>query len=102
MIEDQSTNGTTVDGFLLRAKDKENGRDYRHTLEQGAIIVLTMTPPEENFRFIVRIPQRDEESEIAYRKNLTNYFHRIHNANLEKQRQMRVSGVRPSNHEPVS
>lgn len=94
MLEDQSTNGTAVDGVLLRAKDKENGRDYRHTLEQGSIIVLTMTPPEEDFRFIVRIPQRDEESEIAYRQNLTNYFHRIHNANLERQRQ--------NHHEPVS
>jgi hypothetical protein len=102
MIEDQSTNGTAVDGFLLRAKEKENGRDYRHTLQQGAIIVLTMTPPEEDFRFIVRIPQRDEESEIAYHKNLTNYFHRIHNADLEKRRQMQAPGVGPGNHEPVS
>lgn len=100
MLEDQSTNGTAVDGILLRAKDKENGRDYRHTLGQGSIIILTMTPPEENFRFIVRIPQRDEESEIAYRQNLTNYFHRIHNANLERQRQTRVPGAVP--HETVS
>ena len=102
MLEDQSTNGTAVDGILLRAKDKENGRDYRHTLEQGSIIVLTMTPPEEDFRFIVRIPQRDEESEIAYRQNLTNYFHRLHNANLDRQRQNRVPGINPGQHEPVS
>jgi hypothetical protein len=93
MCEDQSTNGTAVDGILLRAKDKENGRDYRHTLEQGSLIVLTMTPPEQDFRFIVRIPQRDEESEIAYRQNLTNYFHRIHNANLERQRPNRGPGT---------
>ncbi|KAG0648048.1 Serine-kinase 1 [Hyphodiscus hymeniophilus] len=98
MLEDQSTNGTAVDGILLRAKDKENGRDYRHTLEQGSIIVLTMTPPEEDFRFIVRIPQRDEESDMVYRQNLTNYFHRIQNANLERQRQTR--GIGPHPHEP--
>jgi hypothetical protein len=101
MLEDQSTNGTAVDGTLLRGKDKENGRDYRHTLEQGSFIVLTMTPPESDFRFIVRIPQRDEESEMAYRQNLTNYFHRIQNATLERQRQTRIPGVGPS-HEPVS
>ena len=99
MLEDQSTNGTAVDGNLLRAKDKENGRDYRHTLGQGSIIVLTMTPPEEDFRFIVRIPQRDEESEMAYRQNLTNYFHRIHNVHLERQRLTRGNGLNP--HEPV-
>ncbi len=98
MLEDMSTNGTAVDGTLLRAKDKENGRDYRHTLGQGSIIVLTMTPPEEDFRFIVRIPQRDDESEIAYRQNLTNYFHRIHNANQERQRRGPGLGA----HEPVS
>ena len=99
MLEDQSTNGTAVDGALLRAKDKENGRDHRHTLAQGSIVVLTMTPPEEDFRFIVRVPQRDEESEMAYRQNLTNYFHRIQNANLERQRQTRKIGAGP--HEPV-
>jgi hypothetical protein len=84
MLEDQSTNGTAVDGVLLRAKDKENGRDYRHTLQGGSIITLTMTPPEVDFRFIVRIPQRDEDAETAYQRNLTNYFMRINNANLEK------------------
>jgi hypothetical protein len=102
MLEDQSTNGTAVDGNMLRAKDKENGKDYRHTLSQGSIIVLTMTPPEEDFRFIVRIPQRNEESEEAYRQNLTNYFHRIHQANLATQRQNRAAGVGNGNHEPVS
>lgn len=102
MLEDQSTNGTAVDGVLLRAKNKENGHDFRHTLEQGSVIILTMTPPEEDFRFFVRIPQRDEESEIAYRQNLTNYFHRINNANLERQRQARAPAVGPGIHEPVS
>ena len=102
MLEDQSTNGTAVDGTLLRAKDKENGRDHKHTLGQGSIIILTMTPPEEDFRFFVRIPQRDEESEIAYRQNLTNYFHRINNAHLEGQRLTRLPGVGPGHHEPVS
>ena len=99
MLEDQSTNGTGVDGILLRAKDKENGRDFRHTLEQGSIVVLTVRP-EEDLIFIVRVPQRDEESEMAYQQNLTNYFHRIQNANLERQRQTR--GIGPGPHEPAS
>lgn len=93
MLEDQSTNGTAVDGNLLRAKEKENGMEYKHTLEIGSRIILTMTPPEEDFRFIVRIPRRDDTSEIAYQQNLTNYFMRIQNTQAEKQ--ARAGGREP-------
>jgi hypothetical protein len=96
MLEDQSTNGTVVDGNLLRAKDKENGKDYRHTLGLGSMIILTMTPPEEDFRFIVRIPSRDDESESMYQNNLTNYFHRQNQAKAEKRARMVIP------REPVS
>ncbi|CZT00428.1 related to protein kinase RAD53 [Rhynchosporium agropyri] len=77
MLEDQSTNGTAVDGVLLRAKDKENGLSYRHTLSQGSIITLTMTPPEEDYRFVVRIPHREGEHEDRFQQNLTVYFLRM-------------------------
>jgi hypothetical protein len=77
MLEDQSTNGTGVDGVLLRGKDKENGTDWRHTIGQGSWITLTMTPPEIDFRFLVRIPHRDEEDDEAYQRNLTTYFLRM-------------------------
>ncbi|KAL2070886.1 hypothetical protein VTL71DRAFT_13912 [Oculimacula yallundae] len=79
MLEDQSTNGTAVDGTLLRGKEKENGHIYRHTLSQGSIITLTMTPPEEDYRFVVRIPQRSPENEIMFQQNLTDYFLRMSN-----------------------
>lgn len=88
MLEDQSTNGTVVDGILLRAKDKENGRDCRHTLQMGSMIILTMTPPEEDFRFLVRVPVRDEDAEDLFQINLTNYFHRQSQARAEKQARM--------------
>jgi hypothetical protein len=77
MLEDQSTNGTAVDGTLLRGKEKENGHDYRHTLEQGSVIMVIMMPPEVDYRFYVRIPHRDEEAELAYQRNLTAYFLRL-------------------------
>lgn len=96
MLEDQSTNGTAVDGQLLRAREKENNIEYKHTLELGSRIVLHMTPPEEDFRFIVRIPRRDESIEEIYQENLTNYFMRIQNAVTE--RKARAAG----NGEPVS
>jgi hypothetical protein len=97
MLEDQSTNGTVVDSILLRAKDKENGKDYRHTLELGSMIVLTMTPPEEDFRFIVRVPQRDDVAESMYQNNLTNYFHRQNQAQADKRARV-MGNARP----PVS
>lgn len=95
MLEDQSTNGTAVDGNMLRGKDRENGNgmEYQHTLELGSRIILTMNPPEEDFKFIVRIPRRDEATELAYQQNLTNYFMRIHNAQAE--RQARAGGRDP-------
>lgn len=92
MLEDQSTNGTAVDGTLLRGKDKENGKDYRHTLESGSVIVLTMTPPDEDYRFIVRIPQRDLDAEYAYEKNLTAFFLRVNDARQENEARLAAAG----------
>ena len=99
MLEDQSTNGTAVDGTLLRSKDKENGQAHRHTLQQGSIIVLTVPAPGKDFRFMVRIPQRDEESEMAYQQNLAAYLCRVNNAKLE--RQAMVAGRTAVPREPV-
>ncbi|KAL5329687.1 hypothetical protein ACEPPN_003202 [Leptodophora sp. 'Broadleaf-Isolate-01'] len=79
MLEDQSTNGTAIDGTLLRGKEKENGREFRHTLSQGSVITLTMTPPEEDYRFVVRIPLREGDSNDKFQQNLTAYFLRMSN-----------------------
>lgn len=74
MLEDQSTNGTAIDGTLLRGKEKENGRQFRHTLSKGSVITLTMTPPEEDYRFVVRIPHREVDADVKFQKNLTEHF----------------------------
>ena len=86
MLEDQSTNGTAVNGILLRAKDKENGQNYRHTLEQGNSIVLAMTPPARDFKFIVRIPNRNnnEAAEELFEANFRNFMTRVRKFNLDK------------------
>jgi ABC-type branched-subunit amino acid transport system ATPase component len=55
---------------------KENGEQYRHTLVQGSLITLVMTPPDEDIRFIVRVPQREGEYEAMYNQNLQRYFQR--------------------------
>lgn len=92
MLEDQSTNGTAVDGTLLRGKDKENDKDYRHTLESGSVIVLTMTPTEEDYRFIVRIPQREDEAAERYEENLTAFFLRVNDIRQQNHARLAAAG----------
>jgi hypothetical protein len=77
MLEDQSTNGTMVEKKILRSKDKENGSHHKHMLTQGSLITLVMTPPDEDIRFVVRIPQRDGIWDEMYDRNLEVYFQRL-------------------------
>ena len=77
MLEDQSTNGTQVEDVMLRGKEKENGALFKHVLQQGSLITLIMTPPDEDIKFVVRIPQREGEYERAYEQNLQDYFVRL-------------------------
>lgn len=77
MLEDQSTNGTVVEGKLLKFKDKENDSPYKYTLLQGSLVTLVMTPPDEDLRFVVRIPQRDGIYEDIFAQNLRDYFARM-------------------------
>ena len=43
---------------------------------QGSFITLVMTPPDEDIRFVVRVPQREGEYEAMYNQNLQRYFQR--------------------------
>jgi hypothetical protein len=93
MLEDQSTNGTAVDGCLLRGKEKENNTDYRHTLENGSVIVLTMTPPEEDWKFHVRIPHRELDADNdAYQKNLTAFF--LRKNKVKQEHEVRIANTK--------
>ena len=56
MLEDMSTNGTIVDGKLLKGKEKNY--DKRRMIHAGSIISLITTTPEEEIKFFVRIPAR--------------------------------------------
>lgn len=72
MLEDQSTNGTQVDGHQLRAKDKENGQRCQHVLENGMEVRLITEPLD--YAFIVRIPQRSDGYQEEYQANVAHYF----------------------------
>ncbi|OBT56390.1 CAMK protein kinase [Pseudogymnoascus sp. 24MN13] len=77
MIEDQSTNGTVVEGKKLRFKDKENDAPHKHTLSHGSLVSLSMNAPDEDLRFVVRIPQREGIYEDIFSQNLADYFARM-------------------------
>jgi hypothetical protein len=86
MLEDHSTNGTVVGGVTLRSRRGFNSSvDCRQPLKQGSVIVVATTPPEEDYRFTVHIPQRDIEYEKAYQQNLTAYFLRMRHVQLENE-----------------
>ncbi|KAI1767649.1 hypothetical protein GGR53DRAFT_481020 [Hypoxylon sp. FL1150] len=81
MLEDQSTNGTVVDGKLLR---KKNGPGQpRRTLESGSTIKIVMQQSTKDLVFLVRIPRRDGDHETAYRRKLGAYLRRMQGHNDE-------------------
>ena len=67
MLEDQSTNGTIVDEKLLR---KSDNKLPTRTLESGSTIKIIMAQNINDLVFLVRIPRRDGDTELAYRQNL--------------------------------
>ncbi|KAI1444009.1 hypothetical protein F5Y02DRAFT_190418 [Annulohypoxylon stygium] len=79
MLEDQSTNGTVVDDKLLRKKvnpKKGQCSATRRTLESGSTIKIVMHNGDADLIFLVRIPRRDGDHELAYRRKLGAYLRR--------------------------
>ncbi|KAL2841910.1 kinase-like domain-containing protein [Aspergillus pseudoustus] len=70
MLEDMSTNGTIVDDFRLRKKEKDNSRMLVH----GSVIqVVNGENSKDEVKFVVRVPSRDGYSD-TYSKNLEEYI----------------------------
>ncbi|KAH6606399.1 serine threonine- kinase domain, partial [Trichoderma cornu-damae] len=78
MIEDQSTNGTWVDGGLLTSHPNEAGKQPtpRWVLSSGSIIRIFLHSDTNDLTFRVRIPRRDDEYEGAYQHQIDDYFAR--------------------------
>ncbi|KAL2159176.1 hypothetical protein VTH06DRAFT_2608 [Thermothelomyces fergusii] len=74
MLEDMSTNGTVVDGRLLKKKD---GVETTRTLESGSKVQILMHEPGRDLTFLVRIPIRDGACEEAYKRNLDAYLEKL-------------------------
>ncbi|KAL0936491.1 meiosis-specific serine threonine-protein kinase mek1 [Colletotrichum truncatum] len=92
MLEDQSTNGTFVDGTLLRAKPKtaNDKCDTRRVLSHGSRIKVLMHAEKHDLEFLVRIPKRVGEYDRAYTSKLEHYF-----AGLEELRNKQNETITP-------
>ncbi|KAI9647564.1 Protein kinase protein rad53 [Ciborinia camelliae] len=85
MVEDMSVNGIKIDNTQLRFKRKDDGMPHRHTLENGNLLIVTISAnQDENFRFIVRIPQRNDEAQEAFDKNVDDYILRLQEDKIQR------------------
>jgi hypothetical protein len=80
MLEDRSTNGTIVDETILQAKARQT-RETMRTLATGSKIKVLMHNNLSDLNFLVRIPRREGEYEVAYRKNVASYLSRLRELN---------------------
>ena len=81
MLEDTSTNGTLVDGVLLRYKDpKTRGTRQMRMIQKGTMIEVVIGPFDQTVKFNVVTPNRDRGG-TAYHANLFKYIEYIKEAN---------------------
>lgn len=74
MLEDTSTNGTSVDKHILK-RDPSTEIDTRRMIAGGEIIeVLLKGSVKCDIRFMVSIPRRDGDAEKLYLRNLHKYL----------------------------
>ncbi|KAL6869832.1 Protein kinase protein rad53 [Amphichorda felina] len=79
LVEDQSTNGTFVDGRLLtsRAKVKDNTGEppiHKWVLTSGAVIKIYLHQELHDLTFRVRIPRREDEYAEIFHTRVAEYF----------------------------
>lgn len=93
MLEDTSTNGTHVDGILLRANGPVPGAEKRRMLTTGCRIEVLCDQSGTNetmMRFIVDIPKRPRFPD-QWRLKLSNYLKFVYQ--LERQEAVRNAAV---------
>lgn len=74
MLHDMSTNGTIVDGKLLRGKGGKSAATMM--LTAGSVIQILSTKPDESLKFIFRTPSRDTHYE-EYTKRFFAYLDQV-------------------------
>lgn len=72
MLEDRSTNGTIVNGKLLRAN-----KDPSRILNNGTTVEVLSHVDFNDLKFIVRIPKREGPYAAAWNRNFAAYMSRL-------------------------
>lgn len=86
MLQDTSMNGTVVDNCRLRKNQKDSSR----MLTSGSVIqVVSGNQPNDEVRFIVRIPSRDGYT-VQYTENLIRYLERVHKHEADATKRPRI------------
>ena len=73
MLQDVSTNGTVVDGNLLRSKAAGTRFPQSRMIQQGSVIQLITSDPKDEIKFIVSMPARDRAAD-RYQLRLEEYL----------------------------
>lgn len=74
MLQDMSTNGTSVDGNLLKGGKLAAGSDSKRMIAGGEIIELLLAGRDTgHMRFLVTMPKRDDGGNM-FNHNLAKYF----------------------------
>lgn len=73
MLQDVSTNGTVVDGNLLKSKGAGAQFPQTRMIQQGSVIQLITNDPKEEIKFIVSMPARDHAVD-RYQLRLEEYL----------------------------
>ena len=85
MLEDTSTNGTLVEGKLLKCKDpKPESARQMHMISKGSTVELILGPTAPTVKFNVTIPSRDR-GEFLYHQKLREYLDFVKMANFQAQ-----------------
>lgn len=77
MLEDQSTNGTVVDDVLLRKRRPGYGLSSKRTLNSGTKISVLLQDDACDLVFLVRVPRREGQYDMAYQRNLNAYLRHL-------------------------
>jgi serine/threonine protein kinase len=69
MLQDLSTNGTIVDGEMLRARAREVTRRLpTRAISNGSIVSVIGGPNKTEIKFLVRVPSRQDQHELYDQK----------------------------------
>ncbi|KAM5451172.1 Protein kinase protein rad53 [Microsporum audouinii] len=81
MLQDTSTNGTIVDGKLIR-RDGKYDSPTTQMLMPASVIHIVGSDSASAIKFVVRVPPRDE-LQAQYTRNLTRYLNRARQLNAK-------------------